>query len=128
MRDVTRFWRMLRLDLLDHLPPMIGSRAMDLFTTYFEWIELVLRVAHTGELSPSAPCGRAPYGRAETRLTLYPAFARRCQLGRSGHLVPKMGRDRSCHVWKGGFLQPNQVSHPRAPEGDSPMDDECPLR
>ena len=42
MRDVMRFWRLLLIDLTPECPEL-----MELFTTYFDWKELVERLAHT---------------------------------------------------------------------------------
>ena len=41
-RDICRFWRLLLIDLMPECPPM-----MQLFTDFFEYMELILRRAHT---------------------------------------------------------------------------------
>jgi hypothetical protein len=44
MRDICRFWRMLIVDLFPEEPKML-----DLYTDYFDWLEMVYWRAHTDE-------------------------------------------------------------------------------
>jgi hypothetical protein len=54
-RDICRFWRLLLIDLFPECPQML-----ELFTDFFEYMELVLRLASTDESLRVAEVGRVP--------------------------------------------------------------------